>query len=185
VVKLHLGSGSRYIPGYINVDIRPESKADVISSIENYLAACESGSVDVIYMCHVLEHYKKIESQIILNKCWRVLKKGGVLRLSVPDFKAIAEYYIINVFPMENNSNIDILSGLTFGGHKNDYDYHFQAFDYQKLGNMLNDAGFNQLTLWNWRNIEHGSIDDYSQAYLPHMDKVNGQLMSLNLEAIK
>jgi len=27
-------------------------------------------------------------------------------------------------------------------------------------------------------------VDDYSQAYLPHMDK-NGLLMSLNLEAVK
>jgi hypothetical protein len=28
-------------------------------------------------------------------------------------------------------------------------------------------------------------MDDYSQSYLPHMDKENGTLMSLNLEAVK
>jgi len=29
------------------------------------------------------------------------------------------------------------------------------------------------------------SVDDYSQAYLPHMRKEDGRPMSLNLEAIK
>jgi len=29
------------------------------------------------------------------------------------------------------------------------------------------------------------SIDDHSKAYFPHMDKENGKLLSLNIEAIK
>ena len=33
--------------------------------------------------------------------------------------------------------------------------------------------------------LKHSDIDDYSQAYIPHMDKDNGTLMSLNVEAIK
>jgi hypothetical protein len=28
-------------------------------------------------------------------------------------------------------------------------------------------------------------FDDHSQAYLPHMDKENGTLISLNIEAVK
>ena len=28
-------------------------------------------------------------------------------------------------------------------------------------------------------------IDDYSQSYYPHMDKEDGKLMSLNVEAVK
>ena len=35
------------------------------------------------------------------------------------------------------------------------------------------------------RDTEHADIDDCSQAYLPHMDKENGVLMSLNVEATK
>ena len=31
----------------------------------------------------------------------------------------------------------------------------------------------------------HIDYDDYSQAYYPHMDKDNGILISLNVEAIK
>lgn len=33
-----------------------------------------------------------------------------------------------------------------------------------------------------WKNTEHSQFDDYSQSYIPHMDKINGTLMSLNVE---
>jgi hypothetical protein len=49
----------------------------------------------------------------------------------------------------------------------------------------LLQAGFSEVRRWDWRNTEHSEVDDYSQAHLPHMDKENGRLMSLNLEAIK
>ena len=45
--------------------------------------------------------------------------------------------------------------------------------------------GFSDIQEWNWRKVDHGHIDDYSQAYLPHMDKDDGLLMSLNIEAKK
>jgi hypothetical protein len=46
-------------------------------------------------------------------------------------------------------------------------------------------VGFKEVYLWDWRETEHSHIDDFSQAYLPHMDKENGVLMSLNIEAKK
>ncbi len=40
--------------------------------------------------------------------------------------------------------------------------------------------------LWDWKTTPpHGYVDDYSQAYLPHMDKRGGKRMSLNVEADK
>jgi len=47
------------------------------------------------------------------------------------------------------------------------------------------DVGFKEVVRYDWRKTEHFYVDDYSQAYLPHMDKTNGKLMSLNVEAIK
>jgi hypothetical protein len=38
---------------------------------------------------------------------------------------------------------------------------------------------------YDWRDTEHSELDDFSQSYLPHMDKDNGKLMSLNIEAVK
>ena len=44
--------------------------------------------------------------------------------------------------------------------------------------------GLDNVKEWDWRQTEHGQSDDYSQSYLPHMDKENGMLMSLNLQAV-
>jgi len=51
----------------------------------------------------------------------------------------------------------------------------------------LEEAGFNNVRRYDWRetDIGHAGIDDYSQAYLPHMDKENGRLMALNVEVDK
>ena len=44
---------------------------------------------------------------------------------------------------------------------------------------------FKNVKLWDWREVEHSNFDDYSQAYIPHMDKENGTLISLNIECTK
>ena len=55
----------------------------------------------------------------------------------------------------------------------------------KKITELLIDSGFSDIKEWDWRKTEHSDIDDYSQAYLPHMDKENGLLMSMNIEATK
>ena len=54
-----------------------------------------------------------------------------------------------------------------------------------KLKEDLQKAGFKSVKKYDWRNTEHFYVDDYSQTYYPHMDKENGKLMSLNVEATK
>ncbi len=49
----------------------------------------------------------------------------------------------------------------------------------------LKEVGFKDIRRYDWRETEHSDIDDFSQCYLPHMDKENGMLMHLNIEAIK
>jgi len=77
------------------------------------------------------------------------------------------------------------IKGFLYGGQRNIYDFHKYGYDYLTLSNLLYEIGFNQVYKYDWRKTEHSHIDDYSQAYLPHMDKINGVLMSLNVEAVK
>ena len=51
--------------------------------------------------------------------------------------------------------------------------------------NSLKISEFSNIKLWDWRTTEHSQFDDYSQAYIPHMDKENGTLISLNVECKK
>ncbi|GHV06377.1 hypothetical protein AGMMS50229_11080 [Campylobacterota bacterium] len=49
----------------------------------------------------------------------------------------------------------------------------------------MTEAGFTNIRRYDWRETEHSGIDDYSQAYIPHMDRENGTLVSLNVECEK
>ena len=115
----------------------------------------------------------------VLNEWYRVLKKDGILRIAVPDFKSIVNYY-------NKTADIDSLLGLVVGGQKfGEYDYHKMIFDEGFLKNKLQDIGFRLVARYEWRDVSHSNIDDFSQAYLPHMEKESGMLMSLNMEAVK
>ena len=177
LVKLHLGCGAKYIPGYVHVDAAPHEHVDHVGAVEQ-LGFASDGSVDLIYACHVLEHFGRHEYRGVLQEWRRVLKPGGVLRVAVPDLAACAQLYCDGVV------EIAAITGLIVGGQRDQYDYHKMIFDEPSLTTALLEAGFREVRPWDWRETEHAHIDDYSQAYLPHMDKVHGRLVSLNLEAI-
>jgi predicted SAM-dependent methyltransferase len=179
-MKLHLGCGKKYIPGFVHVDALPYDHVDHVGPVDR-LDFVSDESVSLIYASHVLEHFSRIEVPLVLREWYRVLAPDGVLRLSVPDFAAVAVHYV------QQGSSIAIsdIIGLICGGQKDRYDFHKMIFDMASLTQLCRDAGFRTIRTWNWRDVEHGAIDDYSQAYLPHMDKDNGLLMSLNLEAVK
>lgn len=176
-VKLHLGCGSKVIDGFVHIDILDLPHLDYRGRVDD-LRLIKSGSVDLIYASHLLEHFGKHEVSGVLKEWARVLKPGGVLRIAVPDLGACAKLYCDGV-------PLDTIFGLIYGGQRDEYDYHKSGFDEARLTSFLKEAGFREVRKWDWRTTEHAHIDDYSQAYLPHMDKKNGRLVSLNLEGVK
>lgn len=179
-MKLHLGCGSKKIPGFYHIDALAYEHIDHVGRVD-VLTNIESDSVSLIYACHVLEHFGRHEYKSVLAEWFRVLAPGGVLRIGVPDFKAVAHVYL-NCDPARG---IEDVLGLCVGGQRDQYDFHKMIFDQPLLTRDLTSIGFSSIRPWDWRTTEHSHLDDYSQSYLPHMDKENGTLMSLNLEAIK
>lgn len=177
-VKLHLGCGDKLLDGFVNVDIRGELGCDVIDDISK-LDKFGDGESDLIYVCHVLEHFGRFEYKSVLKRFKDVLKSGGTLRISVPDLERVNEMYSSGEYTLKE------LTGFLYGGQTYPENYHYIGFDYKTLSEDLIELGFRDVKRWDWRETEHSHIDDFSQAYLPHMDKDNGTLMSLNIEATK
>lgn len=177
MIKIHLGCGEKILDGFINIDI-VKKKPQVIIDDVSTLKKVEQDSVDLIYACHVLEHFSRTEILNILETWNSKMKKGGIIRISVPDFDSIVMYY-------EKNKNLDSLMGLLYGGQRSEYDYHKVVFNFDTLSQLLKKAGFSSVKRYEWRDTDHSHIDDYSQAYLPHLEKDTGLLMSLNIEAVK
>ena len=179
-MKLHLGCGARHIPGFVHVDIADFPHVDYQCAVER-LHMFTDGSASLVYACHVLEHFGRHEVKDVLKEWYRVLRPGGVIRLAVPDFAAVVDLYA-----QEGLQNgYSGLVGLVCGGQRDQYDFHKVIFDRPFLTSLLEETGFVHVRPWDWRKTEHSHIDDYSQAYIPHMDKEHGRLMSLNLEADK
>lgn len=174
--KLHIGCGKKYFPGWVNVDACKDVKADVYADALSL--PFENETFDLIYACHILEHVKRFDVEKTLSHWRDLLKTGGVLRLAVPDFQAIHFYY-------HKNGGLKTLMGLLYGGQDTIFNEHHVIFDYSTLLDHLKAVGFIVAREWDWRYTEHSQFDDFSQAYLPHMDKERGMLMSLNLEAVK
>ena len=176
MTKLHLGCGSRnFGDDWIHIDA---SNYPHISSHSLTELPFSNKSVDLIYASHVIEYFDYNEAFSVLKEWKRVLRSAGILRVAVPDFRAIADLYLRNAFPIKS------FIGPLYGKMKvNDvYLYHKIAFDFDSLSNLLIDVGFTNVRVYDWRKTEHSFFDDHSQAYLPHMDKETGTLISLNVE---
>jgi len=186
-MKLHLGCGDRRINGFINIDIQNSPAVDVVADIMDL--PYEENTVDVIYSCCMLEHFGRNNNlKFFRNTCWtdvinywhKILKPGGELYISVPDFKAVCEEYL-------TTGDISKIIGITIGGQKNEEDLHGMIFDYESLSSELS-KGFINIERYNWKDFyafKQEGYDDFSASYIPHMDSKNGRLMMLNIKGVK
>ena len=182
-MKLHLGCGKRDFPGWVNVDLVDLPHIDYQTSVDD-LSMFEDNSCDVIYSSHTLEYFDQYAVRTVLAEWHRVLKPEGTLRLAVPDFDALITVYDQTgelqkiLGPLYGRINISTNTGeLTV--------YHKTTYNFKTLTELLFETGFNNVTKYDWRKTEHAEFDDHSQAYFPHMDKEDGILVSLNVEAKK
>ena len=179
-MKLHLGCGKRYFPGWVHVDIADFDHIDYKSEIYplNMFGDCVANT---IYASHAFEYFDDIEAEDVLREWYRVLEPNGILRLAVPDFQALIEVY-------KSTGDLKNIIGPLYGRmmiNNSMSIYHKTVYDFKKLERLLSNLGFKEIRRYDWRNTEHSNIDDHSQAYFPHMDKDKGMLVSLNVEAQK
>ncbi len=183
-MKLHLGCGKRYLSGYVHIDLADYPHIDYRHDVRT-LPMVSDDSVDLIYASHVLEYFDRLEALEVLREWRRVLIPGGTLRLAVPDFERLIEVYL-------RDGELDRILGPLYGRWEipgtGTIAYHKTVYDYRSVCALLEQAGFRGARRWDWREVftgEHEGYDDYSQAYISHMDKEHGILISLNVEANK
>lgn len=104
MVKVNLGCGNRFINDWINIDFvsnYPEVKQyDLRSGIP-----LDTGSAEIIYHSHILEHFNKQAAISFLKECFRVLKQGGILRVVVPDLEQLARQYLAMLETVEKEES--------------------------------------------------------------------------------
>lgn len=179
MIKLHLGCGNKdFGSDWIHID---GGDYPHLHSHDIVNLPFEKETVDLIYACHVFEYFDRDEAIDVLKEWRRVLKRGATLRLAVPDFEMIASMYF------EYGYDLSKFVGPLYGKIKmgDQTIYHKTVYDFKSLKEMLENNGFVYIEWYNRWKTEHSEFDDFSAAYIPHMDFENGTCISLNVEAKK
>lgn len=136
-VKINLGCGLDKRPGYINVDIRKEVDPDLVWDMERTPYPFPDESAEEILMKDSLEHvsWRKVED--VIRECHRILKRGGVLRIQVPDLVAIAKKVILL-----GSYDWDQISYWVYGGQDYPENTHKSGFTISTLKRLLERHGF-------------------------------------------
>ena len=181
-IKLHLGCGHRHLKGFIHVDKDVLPHIDHPNTDLGDLFMFDDSSVDMIYTCGSFEYYDREEAIHVLEEWRRVLKTGGTLKISVPNFSSV-----VKVYQKYNDLDGIGILGPLYGKwkiHNNRFLYHKTVYDKKSLSNLLSKVGFKNIKNYVAEQFLPNGYDDYSLAYVPHMDK-NGIQMQLNLECTK
>jgi SAM-dependent methyltransferase len=141
-VKINIGSGPQYLQGFINIEGMIPWKKDLWLDVR-YGLPFKDESVDVIYSCHVFEHFDLDTLRKIFAECYRVLKPGGSVRFITPSLSKAIEAFNrrdLEWFANETGSNLKSL-----GGRFNDLmlcqNHHLWMPDFSFFEELLRGAG--------------------------------------------
>jgi predicted SAM-dependent methyltransferase len=150
--RLHLGCGPNHFDGWVNIDIDPSVHPDVRLDLRLGLPVPRSVAT-LIYSEHVLEHFTLAEGTKILADCHSALETCGVLRVAMPDLRAVVEDYCGDwrnqtwlqdpAYRMIETPAHMLNYGLREWGHR-------YLYDYEDLEYRLKRAGFNQVERVSW-----------------------------------
>jgi len=195
VDRLHVGCGDILLDRWLNIrfERREEygrTKSQNGTLLLNYNLLTEwpfaDESVQYIAGSHFIEHLDLNHGMAFAKECHRVLKKGGVLRLSCPDMEIYAKNYVSrnkNFFDNElikewccfkkavTPGEIFIAKAYDSGGS------HKWFYDFESLKHVLEAAGFRDI-----RKVTRlgGKTPD-----LEKLEPPRRELETLYMEAVK
>ena len=117
-------------------------------------------SIDSVYSCYLLQKLSKEETLKIFLEIKRILKHGGQVRFSVPDYFLLSDKYLKSKCKIEEVNRI-------LDGSK-------QFFDFIYMQKLLVQSGFYSVKRYNQENFPMGDFSAYD---------INGEIISLNIEA--
>ena len=145
---LNLGGGGVLSHRWLTVDVTP--RADVFMDITEALPLPDS-SIDAVYSEEVIEHIDRENGQRMLIECYRVLKPGGIIRITTPSL----DYFAKNA--LDTTNGVKTMNDIFY--------LHEHRFIYSEfeLCLALKEAGFMNISKSSYRdaNSKYGSFDSH------------------------
>ncbi|MFQ5861513.1 MAG: methyltransferase domain-containing protein [Candidatus Brocadiales bacterium] len=141
-LKLHLGSGNHYLPGWVNIEANPFKRKDCWLDLRNGLPFRDD-SVKAIFSHSFFEHLDLEDLDFLLKECKRVLKMGGIMRIGVPSFEKgweACQKGDWSAFSIHSRTISRTFINWILG-----YCQHKLMFTFESLKETLEDCGFSRI----------------------------------------
>ncbi|HEV2334696.1 MAG TPA: class I SAM-dependent methyltransferase [Stellaceae bacterium] len=171
---VNLGSGAKgasWLPAMfaewrqLRIDSNANVAPDILADVTD-LSAIESGSADVVWSAHCLQHLYLFQVGQMITEAYRILADDGFLCVIVPDLQAIGEYIVndqlgevVYESPAGPVTAYDIIFG--FGPHLERGHFgmaHKSGFTPNVLLEQLREAPFAQIMMQRRPNHELAAV---------------------------
>lgn len=191
VHKIQLGCGGNILDGWLNTDGQCDGWFDPAGTKMDagQPFPISSDTFDYVYSEHMIEHLTYWQGQTTIQESFRILKPGGRIRITCPDFEFLLKLYIE---PDQMGSEYmqdtkpewaPYTSAIfTINNYVRDWGHKF-IYDKPTLANSLMAAGFVDVT----DHLVRASTDPHLQNLEANWRMKPGhlQLESMTLEAVK
>jgi predicted SAM-dependent methyltransferase len=104
VKKIQIGCGSNFLEGWLNTDLKDSDTIAFLDAGEKF--PIESDTFDFVYSEHLFEHLTVEQQHNMLVESYRILKKGGVMRVATPSLDFLFSLYA-NPMTLENRQYVN------------------------------------------------------------------------------
>ncbi|MCK5449773.1 methyltransferase domain-containing protein [Candidatus Pacearchaeota archaeon] len=124
----------------------------------NYGLPFEDSIVKNIFTSHFIEHLTKEQSKKVLNECYRILKKGGILRIICPSLDEEVAKIQKDILDYKKTNNAEIMQKhLTFSEkifmfkYHNRFAFHRYIYNFEEMEKILLEIGFKEVKKCNFK----------------------------------
>ena len=191
IKRLHIGCGWNHVDGWLNAD-------KFAANADTYLNAYKpfpfpSNTFDKAFSEHMIEHLEVDRVRGFLQEVYRVLKPGGIFRVTCPDLELYANKYVqgddeffnkvAQCVESKRKKKPDLAwmvrgnGGAFMTGVVKNFHKHKWMYDFNNLSACLSDIGFEKVTKQKYGK----SVDDE----LAVMDHSEHAFETLYIDAVK
>jgi predicted SAM-dependent methyltransferase len=162
VDSIHVGCGDRFVKGWLNVGLFPENRVPYGCVLEKEGALVlnfdvtrglpvSEGQITHVYASHFMEHLTFADGVQFLERCRRMMKSGGIIRLTFPDLELwIRKYAENDTGFFEKYRSIYLkdgqarTKGQVFMSQVHGFGHQWN-YDFEGMRGILEKAGFSEV----------------------------------------
>ena len=191
--KLQIGCQIHNMKQWLNVDILPKND-DIVYMDATKKFPLPDNTFSHVFSEHMIEHIGFEDGIFMVKECYRVMKKGGRIRLVTPNLKFLINLYTEPKSDLQNDyikfnkryfsdDKLPLTDTLVINNFFRDWGHQF-IYDEKTLEFILTDAGFKNVTFLKVNESSDVVLCNLEKHGLEITDRFN-ELESIIVEAEK